>query len=109
MAAITVQQISTSGLTPSAGVAAASGGDTVVNNGKTYIEVVDTGTTAPTVTVSSQAQCDQGFTHDVSVAISSGSSALIGPFPQNRFNNASGQIEVAYSSATDVTIRALSI
>lgn len=109
MAEITVQQMTTSGLTPTAGVAAGASGDTVLNNGRTYIEVEDTGTTAPTVTVASQVDCNQGFTHDITVAISSGSLALIGPFPPNRFNNADGQIEVSYSSETDVTIRAISL
>lgn len=109
MAAITVQQISTSGLTPSAGVAAGASGDTVINNGKTYIEVVDTGTTAPTVTITGQTSCNQGSTHDITVAISSGSSALIGPFNQNWYNNSTGSIEVSYSSETDVTIAAFSL
>jgi hypothetical protein len=109
MAEITVQNITLSGLTPTAGVAAGATGDVVLNNGRTYIEVEDTGTTAPTVTVSSQTECNQGFTHDVTVAIASGGTAMIGPFPTNRFNNASNQIEVSYSSETDVTIRAFSL
>lgn len=109
MAEITVQQISTSGLEPVAGVAAGASGDTVINNGRTYIEVEDTGTTAPTVTVASQTDCNQSYTHDVVVAVSSGGTELIGPFPTNRFNNTSNQIEVTYSSETDVTIRAFSL
>jgi hypothetical protein len=109
MAEITVQSITTAGLTPVAGVAAGATGDTVPNNGRTYIEIEDTGTTAPTVTVASQVDCDQGFTHDVSVAVPESGTKLIGPFPPNRFNNDDQQIEVTYSSETDVTIRAFTL
>lgn len=108
MAEITVQSITTAGLTPVAGVAAGATGDTVPNNGRTYIEIEDTGTTAPTVTIASQVDCDQGHTHDITVAVPSGGIKKIGPFPMNRFNNDDQQIEVTYSSETDVTIRAFS-
>lgn len=109
MAEITVQQISTSGLTEVAGTAATAAGDTVINNGRTYIEIVDGATTAPTVTIASQVDCNQGFTHDVVVAVPSGGAKLIGPFPPNRFNNTSGQIEVTYDDDTSVTIAAFSL
>lgn len=109
MAAITVQQISTSGLTPTAGAAAAALGDTVVNNGRTYIEIVDTGTTAPTVTIKGQTSCNQGYTHDIVVAVPSAGTKIIGPFNPNWYNNSSGSIEVSYSSETDVTIAAFSL
>lgn len=109
MAEITVQQISTAGLAPVAGVAAGATGDTVINNGRTYIEVTDGATTAPEVTIASQVSCDQGFTHDVVVNVASGGTMLIGPFPPNRFNNSDGMIEVTYDDTTSVTIRALSL
>lgn len=109
MAEITVQQISLSGLSESAGTAATAAGDTVLNNGRTYIEVVDGATTSPTVTIASQVDCNQGYTHDVVVAIPSGETRLIGPFPPNRFNNANGQIEVTYDDDTSVTIAAFSL
>ena len=109
MPEITVQQISTSGLTPVAGTAATAAGDTVINNGRTYIEIVDGATTAPTVTIASQVDCNQGFTHDLVVAVPSGGTKKIGPFPPNRFNNTSGQIEVTYDDDTSVTIAAFSL
>lgn len=109
MAEIPVQQISLTGLTESAGTAATAAGDTVLNNGKTFIEVVDGATTAPTVTIASQVDCNQGFTHDVVVAVASGGAKLIGPFPTNRFNNQYGQIEITYDDDTSVTTAAFSI
>jgi hypothetical protein len=109
MAEITVQSITTAGLTPVAGVAAGASGDTLLNNGRTYIEIVDTGTSAPDVTISSQVQCDQGFTHDVTVSISAGSSKLIGPFPANRFNDSDQMITVTCVPYADVTIAAFSL
>lgn len=109
MAAITVQQISTAGLTPTAGVAAAAAGDTVINNGRTYIEIIDTGTTAPTITITGQVTCNQGSTHDITVAVPAGGTKKIGPFNTNWYNNSDGSIEVSYSSETDVTIAAFTI
>lgn len=109
MAAITVQQIVPTGLEAGAATASAAGGDTVVNNGKTYIIVTDTGTTAPTVTIAAQSSCNQGFDHDYTIAITAGEARKIGPFAENMYNNSSGQIEVAYSSETDVTIEAYSL
>ena len=109
MAAITVQQISTSGLTPVVGVAAGASGDTIINNGRTYIEIEDTGTTAPTVTIAGQVTCNQGSTHNIVVAVASGGTEYIGPFNPNWYNNSDGSIEVSYSSETDVTIRAFTL
>lgn len=109
MSEITVQQISLSGLAEAAGTAATAAGDTVINNGRTFIEVVDGATTAPTVTIASQTDCNQGYTHDIVVAVPSGAARIIGPFPPNRFNNTSGQIEVTYDDDTSVTIAAFTI
>lgn len=109
MSDITVQQISLSGLTESAGTAATAAGDTVLNNGRTFIEVVDGATTAPTVTIASQVDCNQGHTHDIVVSVASGGAKIIGPFPPNRFNNSNGQIEVTYDDDTSVTIAAFSL
>lgn len=109
MADITVQQISLSGLTESAATAATAAGDTVLNNGRTFIEVTDGATTNPTVTIASQVDCNQGYTHDVVVTVPSGEAKIIGPFPPNRFNNASGQIEVTYDDDTSVTIAAFTL
>jgi hypothetical protein len=105
MALLTVQEITIDGLEAAAGVAAGATGDTFANNGKCFIEVEDTGTTAPTVTIASQVACNQGETHDVTVDVQSGEIRHIGPFPTSRFNDADGLVTVTYSSETDVTIR----
>ena len=109
MATLTVQQISTSGLEAAAAAAAGASGDEFVNNGKTFILVTDTGTTAPTVTVASQVECSQGVTHDATIAVESGEARYIGPFPTDRYNDADGKVQVTYSSETDVTIEVFTL
>jgi len=109
MATLTVQQIVIGGLEPAAEEAAAALGDVFPNNGRTYLKVTDTGTTAPVVTITSQVACNQGETHTYTVTVQSGEYRLIGPFPPNQFNNSSGQVEITYSSETDVTVTAFSL
>jgi len=108
MAAITVQQITIDGLEPAAEVAASELGDTMVNNGRTYLKVTDTGTTAPVVTIASQVACSQGLTHDYTVTVQSGEYRLIGPFPQDQFN-LDGSVVITYDDHTDVTVTAFSL
>lgn len=108
MATITVQNMATSGLELTT-EAAAAGGDAFVNNGRTFLYVSDTGTTAPTVTIDSPVECSQGSTHDVAVAITAGEARYIGPFPPSRFNDETGKVTFTYSSETDVVIAAVSL
>jgi len=109
MAEITVQQISTDGLEAAAGTAATAAGDTFKNNGRTFIIVEDTGTTAPTVTINSLVNCSQGHDHNLSVAVQSGEMRYIGPFPKDRFNDSDGMVTVTYDDDTDVTISVFSL
>lgn len=106
MGAIPVQTISLAGVEPGTPTAADMTGDTVANNGNMHIIVTDGATTAPTVTIKSQVSCNQDQDHDVVVAVPSGSSMKIGPFPPSRFNTPAGVIEVTMDDDTSVTIEA---
>jgi hypothetical protein len=108
MATLTVQQVTTAGLERTTTAAGATG-DEFVNDGKTILVVEDTGTTAPTVTIDSQVECDQGFDHDASISVESGETRYIGPFPINRWNDENGKVQVTYSDETDVVVSAISI
>jgi len=106
MADLTVQTISLSGLNPVYG-AAAAGGDAFPNSGREYLHVKNGGGSEVIVTVDSQAGCNQGFDHNVAVAVPAGGERLIGPFPKARFNDAAEKAQVAYSDVTSVTVAAV--
>lgn len=106
MAALTIAQPSLTGgvATP---VAAASGGDTFVNDGRTYLRVTNAhADTARTVTVDSPNTCSFNVTahagHDSVTSVAAQTTREIGPFPVDRF---SGTCSVTYSdSAADLTV-----
>ena len=106
---LTVQQVSTDGLEAAVAAAANADGNYFTNNGKTFLLVTDTGTTAPTVTISSQVACNQGSTHDLTVSVQSGEARYIGPFPKDRFNDSDGYVQISYDDETDVTVEVFSI
>lgn len=108
MAALTVQDVTAAGVTPSY-VAASAGGDTFVNNGKTILHIKNGGGSSINVTITRAKTCSFGFSHDVVVAVGAGSEKMIGPFPAEQFNNDSGLVAVAYSAVTSVTVAALEV
>lgn len=111
MAAITVQEVDFQGavITESA---AAAGGDTVKNDGRTYIQITNGGGSSITATITAQKSSvvKVGYGDlaiaDQDVTIAAGVTKIIGPFPTDRFNNSYGSIEVGYSAVTSVTIGA---
>lgn len=106
---LTVQQIVDTGLEAAAAASANADGNYFINNGRTYIRITDTGTTAPTMTVASQVECSQGETHDVDVVVQSGEARLAGPFPTDRFNDEDGYVQMTYDDNTDVTVEVFSL
>lgn len=104
MATLTVQQITTAGVTPTY-VACSGGGDQFLNNGKTLIEVKNTNAATRDVTVNSQATCSFGFDHDIvnTIGATTGDE-IMGPFPTARFNDATGMVQLTYSAVTNLTI-----
>lgn len=109
MAAITVTEIPKTGVAPPSLSAANAGGDTFVNDGKTFLHVANGSGGALTVTVDAQRLCDQGFDHDAIVSVPAGTERYIGPFPKNIFNTTGGVCDVSYSGVTSLTIGALKL
>ncbi|MFD2704239.1 hypothetical protein [Salibacterium lacus] len=105
MAQLSVQKLSLSGISPSF-TAAASGGDTFKNYGKTILHVKNDGSSEVTVTVASN-PCEYGENHDVEVSIPAGEERQIGNFDQNRFNDDGYLVSVSYSSVSSVTVAAI--
>lgn len=105
MAVLNVTTTGTAGADP-AFVAASAGGDEFANDGKTYLEVQNTSAGAINVTINSQKVCDQGVDHDQVVAVAAGARRIIGPFPTDRWNDSNGRVQVTYSAAAGVNVRA---
>lgn len=104
MPTLTLQVITLTGITPAL-VAADVGGDEFVNSGSEFIHIKNGDASPITVTVNSQALCNQGVDHDVEVVIpASTGEKFIGPFPKDRFNDADGKVQITYSAVTSVTI-----
>lgn len=108
MATLAVQASSPSGITPDYN-AAGAGGDEFVNDGSTKILVKNGGGVSINVTVDSQGPCNQGFDHDLVVAVGAGAEKEIGPFDRSRFNDANGKVQLTYSGITTVTISVVSV
>jgi hypothetical protein len=109
MAALTLQTISIAGVTPTYATAA-SGGDTFVNNGRTFL-VVKNGhaTLTRTITIDSLTNCNQGFDHNLTITAPAVSEIWIGPFEPSRFNNSSGAVSATYSTEANLTVAAITI
>ena len=108
MADITVQTIVGTGILPTA-TAAASGGDTFTNGGRTFYHVINGGGSTCNVTFDSQLDCDQGFDHNFTAAVLTATEQMIGPFPKPRFNNASEKVTVSYDQVATVTVAAIAL
>lgn len=89
MATLTVSQVTIAGIADAALVASAAGGDQFINNGKTMLRLRNSAATAGTVTINSLVNCDQGEDHDVVISVNN-EYKLVGPFPMDQFNNATG-------------------
>jgi hypothetical protein len=103
VAVLTTQTISQAGLGVTE-VAAGAGGDKFTPGSSTLLQVKNASGGSINVTVDSQKTCDQGFDHNLVVAVPAGATRLIGPFPGKRFVGADKKVSVAYSAVTSVTV-----
>lgn len=106
----TVQQISRSGLAPAYTAADNTNGETIPNNGTTFLHVKNTGGGACTVTISIPGQVDGQAvaSRTVSVPATTGD-RMIGPFPTGTYNQSGGVVNVDYSTGTGVTAAAINL
>ena len=109
MAAIAVTQITTAGEAVPAGVAVSETGDTFVNNGRTYLKVYNSASTAGIATINSLTNCNLGTDHNIAVTVNN-TTLMIGPFPMDRFNNSAGLASVTYNAEwATLTVTAISL
>ena len=106
-ALLTIQTITTAGTTITP-VAAEVTGNYFLNDGRTFLRVVNGSGSPITVTVDSKLACSQGFDHDLSISVGAGITKDIGPFDYTRFCT-DGYVHVTYSAVTTVTVAAVKV
>lgn len=107
MAALTVQSMArTAVLTPTY-AAAAGGGDTVPNDGSTFLHFKN-GSGAPiTVSVAVQGKVDGLTPAARTYIIPAGGDGMFGPFPVDNYNNSTQSLVLTYSGVTTLTVAAI--
>jgi hypothetical protein len=103
--ALTVQQVTRAGLTPSYGAANVDG-HSLPNGGKELLHI-KTGGTSCNVTIQTPGSVDGQAIGDRVIAIGTSSERIIGPFPPDIYNQTSGEVYIDFSAVTAVTIAAL--
>jgi len=110
MAALTVQGIALGGAQKATLVAATAGGDTAVNEGKTFLEVNNADVSSTNVTISGQQDLPLSTSADKVVAVAASTTKLIGPFPVGNYNRETDEsIVISYSSVTSLTVGAFTV
>lgn len=111
-ATLTATDLTTAGVLAQP-VAVAAGGDTVPNDGNSFLLVVNSsGANAYTLTIATP-----GTTHgepiaDRAVTIAVSSTYLIGPFPTDIYSDSGGYVSLSYTGsapATDLKVKMFSI
>ncbi len=110
MAALVVQKILIDGVEKATLVAAAAAGDSLVNEGKTFIEVNNADVSGITLTVKGQTDLPLDTSADQVIAIAATTVVLIGPFPVGNYNRETDEsVVIEYSAVTSVTVGAFSV
>jgi hypothetical protein len=102
MATYSVQTAAVTGTVLTMGAVSAS--DDFPNDGKTFLIVNNASAGEIDVTINSVTPCDQGFDHDIIVAVGAGVEKMIGPFSVARYGASVG---VTYESTASVTAAAV--
>lgn len=109
MALLTSVQAALSGVDLQAGdTAAAGGGDTFVNNGRTYFYAENGSGATIVITFDDTGSVDPGeatsFDPDVEASITTLKTMIYGPFPVKRFGTT---VAVTYDGVTSLTVAAI--
>lgn len=110
MAALSVQQITKSGLTASF-ASAAEAGDyyPAAGDGREVIEIVNGSASPITLTIAAQGACSLGVSnaaHDITVTIAAGVRKHI-RVPAQGYRDSNGRVQLTYSDHEDVSLAVL--
>ena len=107
MADLTVRTVSDAGLKDTALAACAALGDSFLNDGKTYLKVVNGAVAAQNVIFVLPGTCDQGEAHTETVVLDASSTYYLGPFDPKFYNQPStNKVNITYSAVVTLTIAA---
>jgi len=86
---------------------------TMANDGRTVLRV-KTGATTANLTITPTAKIQDGSAAGLSpaspvVALAANKDYLIGPFPPSVYNDANGEVGLAFSAVTSITVQALRV
>jgi len=105
MAELTVEKADLTGLSPTQN-SASSGGDSFINDGKTFVNIINNSGGSVDVTINVQKTEKVGGVtltiSDPSISIPAGESRVIGPFDKDWFNDSDKLVHIDYSAVTDV-------
>lgn len=104
--ALTVQQVSRAGITPTYGAANVDG-HSFPNTGVELVHVKNAGGASMNVTVQTPNAVDGLAIADRVVAVANGSEKMIGPFPRSTYNQGAEEVYLDFSAVTSVTIAAI--
>lgn len=107
MAAIAVIKPGATTTNLGAGTAAAAGGDTVANDGKTLLRFKSTHSSNITVTIAMpKASPNSWLTYpDATIVVPLTTGDVVkGPFPQELFNDADGNLALTYDAVTTLLV-----
>jgi hypothetical protein len=84
---------------------------TMANDGRTLL-CVKTGATTANLTLTPQAKIQDGSAAGIAgtppvIALAANKQYLIGPFPTGVYNDANGELNIAFSAVTSITVQAL--
>jgi hypothetical protein len=98
-------KLSTTGLDLTGGQVAATTPSLFANDGQTLL-VITLGATAGTITIQ-QNPCSHGRTGTQAIVLNTNKTTILGPFPQQEYNDGNGKLNFTMSSVVAVTIAAL--
>ena len=107
--ALTAQELSCAGVTPSY-TAAVADGHSIAGDGRTFLHVKNAGASSVTVTVQTPLTVDGLGVSDQTVTLAATTGdKMIGPFTPATFEQADGSVYIDYSAISGVTVAALRV
>ncbi len=86
---------------------AAVGGDEFVNTGSELLIIENGDAASMTLTVVTQIMVDGEDLDDKEISVPAGERHLLGPWPENVYNDENGKVQLTYSSVTSLTVGVL--
>jgi hypothetical protein len=79
------------------------GGDTLVNNGRTFLVFRNSSGSSCTATLDTPATINGLAIANPTVTVTNANDMVLGPFDPTIFNTAAGQVAITYSGSTNTT------